>query len=86
MEDSRLEHIPLPAGILLLMDMDSPYVDQHEYCRIVGKLIFLTTTRPDLVYAVSSVSRYMAFPQQAHMEAVRLILRYIKRTADFGLS
>lgn len=46
MQNSKPEHVPLTPGILLLTDMNSPLVDPNEYCRIVGKLIFLTTTRP----------------------------------------
>jgi hypothetical protein len=63
MQDSRIKHIPLPSGTVLLSNIDSPFVDPHEYCRIVGKLIFLTMTRPDLAYAVSFVSQYMSQPQ-----------------------
>jgi hypothetical protein len=40
MQDSRIKHIPLPSGTVLLTNMDSPYVDPHENCRTVGKLIF----------------------------------------------
>jgi hypothetical protein len=85
MLESRGEHTPLPAGTVLFSDMHSPLVNSHLYCRMVGKLIFFTTTRPDLAYAMSSVSRYMAQPQSAHMDAVKHILRYVKQTIDYGL-
>jgi hypothetical protein len=75
----------MPPGLLLITDMDSPPTDPHHYSQIVGKLIFLTTTRPDIAYAVSSVSRYLSSPQQAHLNAVYHILRYLKKTADYGL-
>ncbi|XP_057488562.1 secreted RxLR effector protein 161-like [Actinidia eriantha] len=41
--------------------------------------------RPDIVYAVGVVSRFMQTPKKSHLEAVRRILRYMKRTIDFGL-
>jgi hypothetical protein len=85
MLESRGEYTPLPAGTILLTNMDSPLVDPHLYCHIVGKLIFLTTTRPDLAYTVSSVSRYMSQPQETHMAEVKHILRYIKHTIDYSL-
>jgi hypothetical protein len=66
--------------------MNSPQVDPSHYCRIVGKLIFLTTTRPDLAYAVGTVSRYMSAPQQAHLDAINHILRYVHKTLDYGLN
>jgi hypothetical protein len=52
---------------------------------MVGKLIFLTTTCPDLSYSISTVSRYMAVPQKPHLEAVKHILRYVHKIADYGL-
>jgi hypothetical protein len=65
--------------------MSTAEVDPTFYCQIVGKLIFLTITRPDLAFAVSIVSRYMAQPQQAHLELVRHILRYVKKTSNYGI-
>jgi hypothetical protein len=51
----------------------------------VGKFIFLTTTRPDLAYGVNIVSRYISSLQQPHLEVVKHILRYLRKTADYGL-
>lgn len=85
MSDSKLEHIPMPPGLPLLFDMNSKPIDIYEYCKIVGKLIFLTTTRRDIAYAVSSISHYMSSPQRAHPNAANHILRYIKKTADYGI-
>lgn len=65
--------------------MNSEPVDIHNYCSIVGKLIFLTTTKPDIAYAVSSVSRYMSNPQAAHLNVVKHILCYLQKTSDYGL-
>jgi hypothetical protein len=79
------KHVPLPPGIQLLSDMNSSLVNPNEYCQIVGKLLFLPITHPDLAYAFCTVSRYMSCPQQPHLDAVRYILRYLKKLADFGL-
>ena len=85
MHHSKPAHVPLPHGLRLLTDMNSPPTNLHHYCKLVGKLIFLTTTRPDLSYAVSIVSKYMATPQLAHLDAVKHILRYLQHTSDYGL-
>jgi len=85
MADCKPEHIPLPVGLVLLTDMDAPAVDTTGYCQLVGKLIFLTTTRPDLAFAVGLVSRFMSAPQTPHLAAVLHILRYVKKTTSFGL-
>lgn len=85
MTDCKSAHIPLPPGLQLSTDMSSPPTNSTDYCQIVGKLIFLTTTRPDIAFAVGLVSRFMSNPQQAHLTVVYHILRYIKKTATYGL-
>lgn len=85
MSDCRPSHIPLPEGTVLLSDMSSPHVDVTNYCCLVGKLIYLTNTRPDISYSVGVVSRFMASPQQAHLDSVLHILRYLRSTTQLGL-
>jgi Reverse transcriptase (RNA-dependent DNA polymerase) len=53
-------------------------VDRERYQRLVGRLIYLCHTRPDISFAVSVVSRYMHDPRKGHMNAVYHILRYLK--------
>lgn len=55
-------------------------VDKGQYQRLVGKLIYLSHTRPDIAFAVSLVSQHMHSPCQGHLNAVYRILRYLKRT------
>jgi hypothetical protein len=83
--DCNASKTPLPAGLKLQRDTQTPPVDKTLYQRMIGKLIFLTHTRYDISYAVNLVSRYMTHPQEAHLKAVKCILRYIKGTLDFGL-
>jgi histone deacetylase 1/2 len=85
MTDCKTASTPLPQGLVLVSDMHSPYIDSNLYCQLVGKLIFLTITRPDIAYAVSRVSSYMSKPQISHLDAAKHILRYIKHTADHGI-
>ncbi|KAE8680156.1 senescence-associated protein DIN1-like [Hibiscus syriacus] len=59
--------------------------DATMYRQLVGSLIYLTLTRPDISYAVGVMSRYMQNPKKPHLEAVRRILRYVKNTIDYGL-
>ena len=56
-----------------------------QYQRLVGKLIYLEHTRPDIAYAVGVVSRFMHIPQVQHMEAVIRILRYLKGSPGRGI-
>ena len=59
--------------------------DQDQYRRLVGKLIYLSHTRPYIVYAVSVMSRFMHRPQIQHKEAVMRLLRYLKGTCNRGI-
>lgn len=85
MKDCRHEFTPLPVGLVLNAETDTPTIDTTMYCRVVGKLIFRTHTRPDISHAVGIVSRFMQSPQQAHWDAVSHLLRYISTTSDFGI-
>jgi hypothetical protein len=59
--------------------------DKERYQRLVGRLIYLCHTRPDITYAVSVVSRYMHDPRTEHMDVVYRILRYLKSCPGKGL-
>ncbi|KAL0548965.1 hypothetical protein IC582_013444 [Cucumis melo] len=64
---------------------DQVSVDEEQYQRLVGKLIYLSHTCPDISFAVSVVSQFMQAPYEKHMEAVNRILRYLKNTSGKGL-
>ena len=55
------------------------------YRKMVGSLIYLTITRPDLNFAVGLVSQFMQQPRKLHSDAIRRILWYVKSTLDYGL-
>jgi hypothetical protein len=60
-------------------------VDKENFQRLVGRLLYLCHTRPDIAFAVSVVSRYMHEPRSEHLEAVHRILRYLKGSPGKGL-
>ena len=62
-----------------------PPVDKERYQRLVGRLIYLSLTRPDIAYAVSVVSQFIHTPTQQHLITVYPILRYLKGTPGKGL-
>uniref|UniRef100_A0A3Q7GEG2 Retrovirus-related Pol polyprotein from transposon TNT 1-94-like beta-barrel domain-containing protein n=1 Tax=Solanum lycopersicum TaxID=4081 RepID=A0A3Q7GEG2_SOLLC len=59
--------------------------DIGEYQRLVGRLIYLTITRPDLSYAVQNLSQFMNAPKQYHMNAAIRVVRYIKQQPGLGV-
>ncbi|GKD13118.1 putative RNA-directed DNA polymerase [Tanacetum coccineum] len=72
---------PMMVNQKLFMEKKAKLADKNMYQRLVGKLIYLSHTRPDIAYAVRVVSRFMHQPQVAHMNAVLRIVRYLKGTA-----
>jgi hypothetical protein len=70
--------------ITLLPDMEAASVDPTHYQRMVGKLIFLTDTRPDIAYSVSVVCRFMEKPQLLYAQALKHIFRYLKVHLTLG--
>ena len=59
--------------------------NQGQYQRLVGKLIYLSYTRPDIAYAVGVISQFMHKPQTDHMEAALRIVRYLKKSPNRGV-
>ena len=59
--------------------------DKGRYQRLVGKLIYLSHTRPDIAYAVSVVSQFMHDPHKPHMDTVERMLKYLKVAPGKGL-
>jgi hypothetical protein len=80
----RVASTPIEQNHKMCAEGGDP-VCKEQYQRLVGRLIYLCHTRPDITHAVSVVSRYMHDPREQHMEAVRRILRYIKRSPGKGL-
>uniref|UniRef100_A0A2N9GF20 Reverse transcriptase Ty1/copia-type domain-containing protein n=1 Tax=Fagus sylvatica TaxID=28930 RepID=A0A2N9GF20_FAGSY len=76
---------PLEFNVKLNPTDGEPLSDATLYRQLVGSLIYLTVTRPDLAYAVHLVSQFMSAPRSTHYAAVLRILRYIKGTLFHGL-
>jgi hypothetical protein len=60
-------------------------VDEENFKSLIGCLLYLTTTRPDILHATSLLSRFMHCPSEIHIRAAKRILRYIKGTCSFGV-
>lgn len=64
---------------------DSQLKNVEQFQRLVGKLIYLTITRPDISYAVSYISQFMQKPIKGHMGLVNHLLRYLKANPGRGI-
>lgn len=76
---------PMDPNAKLLPGQGEPLRDPTRYRRLVGKLNYLTVTRPDISFPVSAVSQFMDSPCDSHWDAVVRILRYIKSAPGKGL-
>ncbi|KAL0320217.1 UNVERIFIED_CONTAM: Retrovirus-related Pol polyprotein from transposon RE1 [Sesamum radiatum] len=76
---------PIECGVKLSKDNGARKVDSTTFRSLVGSLRYLTCTRPDIVFAVGLVSRFMENPSEEHMNAAKRILRYLKGTFDYGI-
>ena len=84
MLDCRPASTPIEPNHHIKADSGDP-IDKGQYQRLVGRLIYLSHTRPDIAYAVSIVSRYMHDPRSQHLNAVHRILRYLKSCPGKGI-
>ncbi|KAL0416651.1 UNVERIFIED_CONTAM: Retrovirus-related Pol polyprotein from transposon RE1 [Sesamum latifolium] len=78
----RPAETPIEINHKLGIFPDQVPTDIARYQRLVGRLIYLSHTRPDIAYAVSIVSQYMHQPSEEHMNAVYRILRYLKGSPE----
>jgi len=76
---------PIVPGTILSRDEEGTPVDAIKFKQVIGSLMYLTVTRPDLMYGVSLISRYMANPKESHWAAAKRILRYLKGTIEYGI-
>ena len=82
---ARPANTPMELNQKLTIKPNGKEVNKERYQRLVGKLIYLSHTRPDISYPVSVVSQFSCSPQEEHMIAVYRILRYLKKTPGQGL-
>ena len=56
-----------------------------QYRQIIGLLMYLTNTIPDICFVVNTLSQYLVQPRHVHLIAAKYLMRYLKGTIDFGL-
>eukprot|EP00253_Pinus_taeda_P004324 PITA_04324 len=85
MEDCKPAPSPLQSGVKLSVSCTSLEVDATLYRQLVGKLLYLTHTRPDLSFDVGLIAHFMKNPREIHWKAAKRILHYVRGTIQFGI-
>jgi hypothetical protein len=69
----------------LTKDESGIFVDQSMYRSMIGSLLYLTASRPNITFGVGVCERYQAGPKMSHLTQVKRILKYINSTSDYGI-
>ena len=85
MQNCQPVSTPIECGTKLSRFNDGERVNPTLFRKLVGNLRYLTCSRPDILYGVGLISRYMEAPTCLHMKTAKRILRYVKGTLDYGL-
>jgi hypothetical protein len=84
-EKERTVSVPMSPGWKIHSDPEGKPVNPTEYRALIGSLLYLTASRPDISYAVGVCARFQSDPRQYHLDAARNILKYLKGTINLGL-
>nr|GEX57472.1 uncharacterized mitochondrial protein AtMg00810-like [Tanacetum cinerariifolium] len=83
--DGKSASTPIDTENPLLIDLDGEDVDVHTYRSIISSLMYLTSSRPDIMFAVCACARFQVTPKVLHLHAVKRIFRYLKGKPHLGL-
>jgi len=85
MESAKPIDPPISPSTRLVIDDGNPSVEEKSYRGMIGLLLYLSTSRPDIVFSVSLCAHFQSKPKETHLKAVKRILRYLKHTPDIAL-
>ncbi|GJW33365.1 putative ribonuclease H-like domain-containing protein [Tanacetum coccineum] len=83
--DVKTASTPMETHKPLLKDTDGEDVDEHLYRSMIGSLMYLTSSRPDIMFAVCAYARFQLNPKSSYLYAVKKIFRYLKGQPKLGL-
>nr|GFC51215.1 hypothetical protein [Tanacetum cinerariifolium] len=83
--DTKSASTPIDTEKPLLKDSDGKDVDVHTYKSMIGSLMYLTLSRPDIMFVVCACAYFLVTPKATHLHAVKRIIRYLKGKPHLGL-
>nr|GFA29695.1 uncharacterized mitochondrial protein AtMg00810-like [Tanacetum cinerariifolium] len=85
MENYDTVPTPMVEQAKLKLDLVGKPVDHTDYRNMIGSLMYVTSSRPDIMFATCMCARYQATPNEHHVSAVKMIFPYLKGTINLGL-
>ena len=85
MESAKEISTPMGTGCYLDKDEGGKPIDPSKYRGIIGSLLYLTASRPDIMFSVCMCARFQSDPKESHLSAVKRIMRYLLGTSNMGL-
>ncbi|XP_050914934.1 secreted RxLR effector protein 161-like [Lathyrus oleraceus] len=76
---------PMGSGYYVDQDESGVSIDITKYRVVIGSLLYLTASRPDIMFSVCLCARFQANPKESHLTAVKRIMKYLKGTTNIGL-
>ncbi|XP_023751988.1 uncharacterized mitochondrial protein AtMg00810-like [Lactuca sativa] len=84
-KDAKVASTPMAERPLLTSNLDGESVDQTMYRSMIGSLMYLTTSKPDILFVVCQYMHNQAIPKLSHLIAIKRIFRYLKGIPKLGL-
>ncbi|GKD54040.1 putative ribonuclease H-like domain-containing protein [Tanacetum coccineum] len=81
----KIAGTPMETSKPILKDAEAEDVDVHLYRSMIGSLMYLTTSRPDIMFVVCACARFQVTPKVSHLHAMKRIFRYLKGQPKLGL-
>ena len=85
MMDHKAMTTPMASNLKILSDASSDSIDATMYHQMIGPLMYLTNTRPDICFVVKTLSQFLTDLRNVHLIAAKHVLRYLKGIVDYGL-
>ncbi|KAJ9555302.1 hypothetical protein OSB04_009916 [Centaurea solstitialis] len=85
MNDAKPASTPMETHKHLTADVEGEEVDVHQYRSMIGSLMYLTASRPDIMFVICVCARFQVRPKESHLHAVKRIFKYLKGQPKLGL-
>ena len=85
MLDCKAIYTPMASNLKLMCDDSSKSVDSMMYRQMIGSLMYMKNTKPNICFAMNTLSQFLTDPRQVHLVVAKHILRYLKGNIDYGL-